>query len=500
MNQSKPFSLTKSRFVKGKHCPKALYLHTYFRELQTPLTPSEEKNLAAGNEVGKAARKEFPNGILIETLDVEKALKETQEAISKKALTLYEPAFRFNNHVIRIDILTRKTLNDPWDLYEVKATTYNKKTKEQIEEYRQDIGFQVWLLKKLNIPLGKISLMHLNSECIYPDLNNLFICEDYSKEILPILSSMDNDLTNLEKTLLNSKEPNQSLGSCCEKPRGCQFKEYCWKNIPKPSLFNIPNCRKKWELYDRGLVSIDSLSLSDFTSEPHKRALECYKNNNRYFNTKAVTELLSAYKSPLIFLDFESIDYPIPKFLNTRPYQHIPFQFSCHIQKEKEAVIEHFEFLFESKEDPRKAFVEALTKTVPKTGSIIVYHQTYEKSRLKELLEAFPEYSDQLTNMIDRLVDLEEIFKKGIYDPKFLGSFSIKKVAPALLGDKASYQNLEISEGTQASLAYKELIELPPNSEEKKKLKQAMLEYCKQDTLLMVKLHKWLSNKIKQGS
>lgn len=496
MNNNLSFS--KSRFVRGKRCPKALYLYTYSRELKTPPSPNEEKLLKAGIEIGKVAQKVFPNGILIETLDIEKALKETKEAISNDVLTLYEPAFRFKDNVIRVDILTRKTANDPWDLYEVKATTYNNCSKEQKEEYLNDIGFQVWVLKQLNIPLGQISLMHLNSKCVYPDLKNLFICEDYSNKISEGLSAMEENLSNLRKDLSNIPNIESPIGPFCEKPRVCPFKEYCWKNIPKPSLFNIPRCTKKWDLYEKGLISTDSLSLTDFTSQKHKRVLQCYQNNNRYFDSETVADILNLYEYPLIFLDFEAIDYPIPKFSKTRPYQHIPFQFSCHIQKEKEAAIDHYEFLFDSKEDPRRAFTEALIKTVPKEGSIVVYHQTYEKGHLKELVEAFPEYSDQLINMINRLVDLEEVFKQGIYDPKFLGSFSIKKVAPAILGKEASYENLEISDGIQAMLSYKKLIALPPKSKEKEDLKNAMLEYCKQDTFLMVRLYKWLCQEINQ--
>ncbi|NGX29187.1 MAG: hypothetical protein K940chlam4_00014 [Candidatus Anoxychlamydiales bacterium] len=496
MRQSKQPDLTKSRFVKGKRCPKALYLHTYSRELQTPLTPLEEKNIQAGKEVGQVAHEIFPNGILIKTLNKEEALKETQEAISNNALSLYEPAFRFKDTFIRIDILTRKTPNDPWNLYEVKATTYNKCTKEQKEEYRNDIGFQVWVLQQLNIPLDNISLMHLNRDYRHLDSGNLFTYKDYSQEILPVLSTLDASLSNLKSILSSPKEPCLSIGSFCEKPRTCPFKEYCWKNIPQPSLFNIPRCTKKWSLYEKGLVSIDSLSLSDFTSENQNRALECYKNNRRYFNHKTVTDLLNLYKYPLIFLDFEAIDYPIPKFSKTKPYQHIPFQFSCHIQKDKDSNIDHHEFISDSKDDPRKNFTEELIKTVPEKGSIVVYHKTYEKSRLKELAEAFPEYKDQLLNLIDRLIDLEDIFIKGIFYPEFLGSFSIKKVAPTILGETASYKNLEVGNGIEAMLAYKKLIELPPNSKEKNTLKKSMLEYCKQDTLLMVQLYEWLCKQV----
>lgn len=488
--------LTKSLFVTGKHCVKAAYLTSHAVDAKPALTALERKTLAWGNAVGHAARLTFPEGLLIDTLDVDEALITTCQAIKTGVLTLYEAAFQYDNALVRVDILSRETTESPWDFYEVKATTYHDCDKEQKAEYRNDIGIQVWVLQQLNIPLGRICLMHLNRECRYPELGDLFSFEDYSTEIISVLANIECDIAALKKTLTQKLEPSVSIGNHCDKPRTCPFKTRCWGHIPKLSIFNIPRNLKKWDLYEQGTISICSLNMSDFKSETQQRALLCYKDQNSYFNPEIVAELLSEWKYPLSYLDFEAIDYAIPRFPGARPYQHVPFQFSCHIQRSPDAELEHTEFLWTAEDDPRPAFIQKLLDSVPAAGSVIVYSASYESTRLKELAEDFPEYREQLTDIRDRLVDLKVVIQKGVFYPEFMGSFSIKKVAPALLGEAASYANLTVSDGVEAILAFDRMVSLTDTSSEKQALWSDLLKYCQQDTLLMTELYRILRDKI----
>lgn len=488
-------NLNKSRFVIGQQCPKALYLATHAPGKRPALTSLERKTLTAGNVVGQAARHAIPNGVLIKSLNSAQALQETQQAIKAGALTLYEAAFSYDDVLIRVDILSRDSVDRPWDFYEVKATTYNDCKKEQKDEYRNDIAIQIWVLNNLGIPLRRISLMHLNRECRYPNLDDLFAYRDYSQEIIQELSDIESSIQRLRATLSQQEQPKISIGPHCDKPRACPFKNHCRKDIPKTSIFNIPRNLKKWEQYERGVISTDDLMMSDFSSEIQKRALQCYQDNRPYFDKKTVSELLNLWEYPLAYLDFEAIDHAIPRYPGARPYQHIPFQFSCHIQRTPDAELKHEEFLWTSSDDPRPAFIRELIKKVPKRGSIVVYYAPYESTRLKELAEDFPEYCEQLNDIRDRLVDLMVVIQKGVYYPEFMGSFSIKKVAPAILGETASYSNLEIGDGVEAMLAFEKITGLPSDFLKRHALIDSLRRYCEQDTLLMVKLHHWLRAK-----
>ena len=61
---SDPF-LSKSRFVQGLQCRKALYLQVYHPELADPVPPSREALFESGSRVGELAHGLFPGGVFI---------------------------------------------------------------------------------------------------------------------------------------------------------------------------------------------------------------------------------------------------------------------------------------------------------------------------------------------------------------------------------------------------------------------------------------------------
>ena len=166
---------------------------------------------------------------------------------------------------------------------------------------------------------------------------------------------------------------------------------------------------------------------------------------------------------PISYFDLEAISYPIPRYNKSRPYQDLPFQFSCHIQRFSEAKLEHHEFLFDQDADPRETFINEMLKTLPAEGSIVVYHQTYEISKLTELAKDFPQYEALINSLLPRIVDLKKVIEASVYHPEFLGSYSIKKVAPVLLGQNVSYDHLAVGDGIEAVCKYQELIQLAYN-------------------------------------
>lgn len=485
-------SLTKSHFVLGQRCHKALHFSIFSPKLASQSSNLELKLKQEGIEVGKYARSLYPDGILIDSEDVEVALKETQKNIHEGALTLFEAAFRFDDVVIRTDILTRQSVNDPWKLYEVKATTYKSNDEARKEDFRQDIAIQVWVLQQCGITLQGVYLMHLNSECIFPNLESLFIAKDYWPEITSLLTEIPLQLDKLQTVFQNRDLPNISIGPHCEHSEGCSFKDICWNRIPKPSVFDIPNCRQRWKHFEDGRIDVHHLAESDFQSSTHLRVLKCYQENQPFFDKQMACEILKRWEYPLSYFDIEAIAYPIPRYPNSRPYQNLPFQFSCHIQRDENSELEHYEFLHDENNDPRLAFIRKMLEVIPQSGSIVVYHQTYEISRFKELARDFPEYAQAINDLIPRVVDLKKVIMDIVYYPAFLGSFSIKKVAPVLLGDQASYHHLEVGDGIEAMLSYQEMLDLNSNNSKKEKIQKNLLNYCKQDTLLMVNLYYWL--------
>jgi hypothetical protein len=90
---------------------------------------------------------------------------------------------------------------------------------------------------------------------------------------------------------------------------------------------------------------------------------------------------------------------------------------------------------------------------------------------------------------VARLVDLLPVVRNHVYHPDFGGSFSLKRVLPALVSG-FDYGDLAIREGAMATLELERLLfqgaELTEDA--KAQLKTELLTYCLQDTLGLVRL------------
>ena len=196
---------------------------------------------------------------------------------------------------------------------------------------------------------------------------------------------------------------------------------------------------------------------------------------------------LAKYLLPAYFLDFETIQFAVPIWRGTRPYQQITFQFSLHIINESGA-LEHIEFLDISGNDPSESFAQALIQACGDNGPIFVYSAGFETARIRELAERYPQFSDQLLAINLRVVDLLPIAREHYYHPSQQGSWSIKKVLPAVVPE-LRYDSLDgVQDGGMAMGAFLESIHPDTSAERRAQIEQQLLEYCKLDTYAMVRL------------
>ena len=196
---------------------------------------------------------------------------------------------------------------------------------------------------------------------------------------------------------------------------------------------------------------------------------------------------LDGLEYPLYYLDYETVQTAIPLFEGTRPYQQIPFQFSLHIQKERNGQVTHGSFLHRDKSDPRRALAEALVKQCGQKGSVIVYNAAFERTRNKELAAAFPDLSEKILAVNDRMIDQLVPFRsRALYSRKQDGSASIKSVLPAFT--KLSYDNLGIKNGGEAAELYAAFLNGGLSENEEKEMFENLEIYCGQDTYAMVLL------------
>ncbi len=486
-----PKLLSKTKLLRGYRCLKCIYLTIHHPELEAPITPELQALFDQGNEVGAKAREYYPGGILIDNKpwDFGGALAKTRGLIAEGAHTIYEAAFSYAGCYARADIIKLNPETNRWRIFEVKSTTKVK------PEHYDDLGLQAWIMAKSGMQMEQINVVHLNPECRYPDLSNLFKEVDVTEEIRNRYLSVQPKVSEIFATLKQTEVPNIDIGPYCHEPTECGFVEHCWKekNIPTPSIFNLPRIQdRKWELYQDGIITLDDVRLTDL-NELQMRVIQCFKTGERHIHAEAIKNEISTWQYPFIFLDFETINPAIPRYKGCRPFEQVPFQFSTHILSQSlDSEIVHKEFLHVTDDDPRDTLIPALLDACGDHGSIIAYHAVFEKGRIQALADYSSEHREALLKLLDRFVDPLPLIRETVYDNAFAGSFSLKYVAPALLGDAHSYNGMLVANGGDAQRAFEEIISQKTSPGRKELLITALIEYCKKDTLVMVELVKWL--------
>jgi Domain of unknown function(DUF2779) len=189
---------------------------------------------------------------------------------------------------------------------------------------------------------------------------------------------------------------------------------------------------------------------------------------------------------PRFYLDFETVHFAVPIWAGTRPYEQLPFQWSCHIESEGGETV-HKEFLDTSGASPLRAFAESLIATLGERGAIVVYG-AFEATILQGLIARFPDLKAPLTKIRNRIRDLLTIARQHYYHRDMKGSWSLKSVLPTVAPD-LSYENLgEVQEGGGAQVAYLEMIDPATAQERRAQLEKSLRDYCGRDTLALVRI------------
>ncbi len=192
---------------------------------------------------------------------------------------------------------------------------------------------------------------------------------------------------------------------------------------------------------------------------------------------------LARLQHPIAYLDFETIALPIPIWPGCRPYDAVPVQFSCHVE-DASGTLRHHEWLAQGPGDPRPALAEALVQALRDAKTIVAYNAPFELGCIQDLRATVPELDAPLQRAQRRMVDLLPIVRNHVYHPAFGGSFSLKRVVPALVPE-LSYDGLAIRDGGAATMALEQLL---LRGAETAEARAALLAYCGLDTLAMVEI------------
>ena len=389
-----------------------------------------------------------------------------------------------------VDVL-EKNHDGTYNLYEVKSSTNIK------DNHIKDACFQTIASEESGLSVRNVFIIHVNANyvrgatvdphqllqkvCVTRKVRN---CEAETRaEIAGALTLLSEDAID---------------------ERGC---ECYWKTRSNHcDAFNhfnrIPQKNSVWELtrisenklrilLNQDIKRLESIPQDITLNAKQSAQVHSARTGGPIVQKQPIADMLNTLVFPLYFLDYETASGAVPKMPDTKPWQHIPFQFSLHILHENGS-LEHKDYLSKTLTlCGVKDVLHALCDSVGSVGSVIVWHAQFEKSRNCEMGKLFPEYRDHLEDINRRIFDLEDIFKEAYIDARFCGSTSIKKVLPVMC-PHLSYENLEVQDGMQAMEQW--FVMLNATGSNRLAIRNALLEYCELDTYAMVKLYCALLN------
>jgi hypothetical protein len=488
---SRPRGLSKSKILQARQCPKRLWLHVHQPDLAVE-DDAQRQRLADGTRFGDLARDLLGGGTLIEHQDdLAKAVDVTRGAVAaaRHGDRLFEAAFSHDGVLVRADALERT--HRGWILTEVKSST-------EVEPYQvEDVAVQSWVLMQAGLNLREVRVGVVENTFVYRvpgDYSGLLRTEAVDADVKPLVEQVDEWVAQARAALAGPM-PDIRTGPQCEDPFPCPFIDFCQSQEPPEAEYPISTLYRGGRIVETlradGHRDLREVPLERLKNPIHRRAVTAVRAGHAVVEDE-LPRLLAALPYPRYYLDFETIHFAVPRWLGTRPYQQIPFQFSCHIETAP-GQVEHREFLDLSGESPIEPFANALIAACGTHGPIVVYNQSFESKRIEDLAKMLPGRASRLLSLRERLFDLLPPIRNHYYHPDLHGSFSIKKVLPTVVPELRHDALEGVQDGGAAQAAYLEAIAPSITEAERERIRGQLRRYCSLDTEAMLVLLKHLA-------
>lgn len=428
--------LSKSTYIKGEQCHKALYMlkkHPYLRD---KLSLDKRAKFKRGTDVGVLARTLFPGGINMTPSSpslFEKMFHKTMENVNNPDVNvLYEAVFIYDDTLIMLDILVRD--GEKWRAIEVKSSMSVSET------YRKDASLQYYVLQGCNIPVSDIQIMYINPNYVRNgelDLGQLFIYEsvkDYAEERH---NHVKEKISFLKDVLKLNNSPIVDVGTQCFSPYTCEFLGHCWKKIPQNSFLHTTALSDKdlFSIYNSGIKDnkgfrrfIDDISLG-------MNQLEALEQDTYYIDYKKFYELIGKKTDSTAFINILFHRPAVPVLNGHKPYQDMVLAFSISSLNNEDS------FSWDCLDDFSK-MEEGLELLVEKTRKFekVIYfsNENINNVMQHQNLSGLKDIAFKLINMRDVLMNADFYSRRTKYD------FSLKSIYEEIFRDEKAFEHSRI--------------------------------------------------------
>ena len=471
-------------------------------ELAAELNDERRHRARQGEEVERLCQALFDDGWEISG-DREKTARQTRDLSQQPGRVLYQATALSRNGLLAKADITVVNADGSLDLHEVKTVgdlELDKRTPSpQKDKHLNDAAFQKVAFQSGGYRVRRVFLMHINKDYRFKgkqlDRQQYFKKTDVSREVAERESLIKEQIAAARRCYASDQAP-ECLCRFKSQNRRCETFLRFNRQIPtKNSIFNVsrispPKLEKLMERNIWKIADIDTETAGELNfSSRQLNQIEVLHNQQPIVGRRQIAAQLAGVKTPVYFLDYETINSPLPIFQHSRPFQQVAFQYSLHMLNTKNE-LHHSEYLMQAATDQElKRLVDKLRADMGQHGSIIVWHQSAEKSFHKSLVEIMPGEEAFFKSLDGRIFDLEKIFSQQLYvHPAMEGRTSLKNAVHILKRDY--YDDLVIQEGGLAAVAWEQALQATP--EERERRFEHLLQYCRRDTLAMVEIYQHL--------
>ena len=224
------YLLTKSKYIRGLQCDRALWLDVYNPKLAR-YTAEQMRRFDHGREFEYAFKDTFPDGI-----DISAELKRNTDAYpimtaqllnQEEEVNLFEAGFLYNDVLVLADVVHRRP-DGTLDIYEVKSGSTLSET------YKRDAALQHYVIAHC-WEVNKFCVVY-NGMSDLSDLSDNFKVVDLTDELAAQHSEIEKNIA-IMKDILQHGEPATPTGQHCLEPYACPYQHYCAQGIRQMSLF-----------------------------------------------------------------------------------------------------------------------------------------------------------------------------------------------------------------------------------------------------------------------
>ena len=329
--QARTMRISKSKFVAGVQCLKRLYWEVHKPELAAQPGAADQAIMEQGREVGLLARRLFPGGVEAGSDGgLDQAIRATRELVANREVpAIFEGVFEHDGVLVRVDVLHRRR-DGRWRLVEVKSSTSVK------EEHLDDVAIQYRVVSRSGLDVGSACLAHVNRSYVFSggsvDPWRFFRIRNVTRRVEKLQPKLTFQL-RAQFTVLNMlNAPEIAPGKHCTDPVTCEFFDRCNPPRPDDHIGYLPRIHASAmeELEEMGIESIHDVPDDFELTEIQRRAATCVQTGKSWYDNNELEAALAGLRYPLFFIDFETVNPAIPRFAGSRPYDHLPFQWSLH--------------------------------------------------------------------------------------------------------------------------------------------------------------------------